>query len=255
MSLRSQRTAVTLAVTCLVLSSLAWAGEVKPPVNAGEAWRVYDASGKEVSRLVLGGIDVKTGQLSYTTVDLATGTAAPAAHALPWEVRDVIKTEVAKGDHADRGVFLDRAQMNFQTLETVKAADLGGAPAAQAGAPGGKPGAPAAGGKPAGPGAEGAAAPPGAPAAGGKGGPGGPAAPAAEGPGAGAPPGGPSAGGKGGPGAPGGEAAVGAEGGAASEEGGEGGGKGLPLPLLGGAVAAVVLIVVIVLALKKKKAA
>ena len=103
MSLRSQRTAVTLAVTCLVLSSLAWAGEVKPPVNAGEAWRVYDASGKEVSRLVLGGIDVKTGQLSYTTVDLATGTAAPAAHALPWEVRDVIKRmNEAKGSEEFR---------------------------------------------------------------------------------------------------------------------------------------------------------
>lgn len=251
MSLRSQRTAVMLAVTCLVLSSLAWAGEVKPPVKAGEAWRVYDASGKEVSRLVLGGIDAKTGQLSYTTVDLATGTAAPAAHALPWEVRDVIKTEVAKGDHADRGVFLDRAQMNFQTLETVKAADLGGAPAAQAGAPGGKPGAPAPGGKggpggPAAPAAEGpgAGAPPGGPAAGGEGGPG-----------AGAPPGGPSAGGKGGPGAPGGEAAAGAEGGAASEEGGEGGGKGLPLALIAGVVGAIVVVVVIALALKKKKAA
>ncbi|MCE5215982.1 hypothetical protein LLH03_03020, partial [bacterium] len=189
MSLRSQRTAVMLAVTCLILSSLAWAGEVKPPVNAGEAWRVYDASGKEVSRLVLGGMDAKTGQLSYTTVDLATGTPAPAAHALPWEMRDVIKAEVAKGDHADRGVFLDRAQMNFQTLETVKASDLGAAPAAQAGAPGGKPGAPAPGGKggPGAPAAEGpgAGAPPGAPAAGGEGGP---AGPAAEGPGAGAPP-------------------------------------------------------------------
>lgn len=267
---------------CLLGLGSAAAHAEKPlvPVNAGQAWRVYDASNKEIGRLVLEQQDPKTGLIQYSTVDPATGTAGAPKSALPWELRDVISAEIAKGDHAVGGYYLDRAHMNFSPTVTIKAADLpkpaaaaqgaaGGAPAEEGAAPGpegakaappkgrakGKAKAEGAGPAPGGPGAE-TAAP----------GPGGEAAPPpaeGEGPGAGPGPGGPSEGaapppekGKGkakgaGPGGPGGEAAPGEE--APAEEGG-GAGK-LPLIPIAGGVGALVVIVLVVMILKKRKSA
>jgi hypothetical protein len=264
---------------CLLGLGVAATHAEKPlvPVNAGQAWRVYDASDKEVGRLVLEQQDPKTGLIQYSTVDPATGTAGAPQKALPWELRDVISAEIAKGDHAVGGYYLDRARMNFSPTVTIKAADLpkpaaaaqgaaGGAPAAEGAAPGpegakaappkgkgrGKAKAEGAGPGPGGPAAETAAPGPagepapapekGGPAAGpGPAGPGGEAAPPpAKGKAKGA-----------GPGGPGGEPAPGE--GAPADEGGAAG--KLPLIPIAGGVGALIVIVLVVTIVKKRKSA
>lgn len=255
----------------LLALGLALAHAEKPlvPVNAGQAWRVYDASNKEVGRLVLGQQDPKTGLIQYNTVDPATGTAGTPQKALPWELRDVITAEIAKGDHAVGGYYLDRVNMNFSPTITIKAADLPKPPAAAEGAAAGTPSA-----EGAAPGPEGAkAAPPkgkgkgkgkGAapgPAAGAQpsaAGPAGEAAPAPEkgGPGAGPGPVGPA--GEAAPSPAKGKAKGAGPGGEPGEQAPaeEGGGAGkLPLIPIAGGVAALVVIVLVVMMLKKRKSA
>lgn len=209
---------VTVAV-CLIAASVIPAGvasaqEKEIVLRPGEVWRVYDAQGAEVGRLtvddVVEGVDV----VQYHTTDLASGQDSEKASATLAQVRAAIAAEIAKGEKANRGYFMDRDHINFAAAGTLLAADL--APAeAEGEAP-----APAPAPSPAPSPAEGPPAP-GVPAA--------PAGPPGADEGPGAPPGPP----------------------AAPAEEGEGEDKGLPLlPIL--VVIAVVLAVVIVVVVKKK---
>lgn len=247
--------------------------DAKLRLLAGETWRVFDASGSEVARLVIESVDVEAGQASFslpqpeeiprTIMDRDGDTSQTSVThfartedvtAVPInQVKNAIRKLAQSGDRVARGVFVDANNSQFSASEKYDSSDLELPKGAKVpkviseqapaegekegeGAPpaGGMPGA----GGPSGPGegapAAGGPPPPGMPGEEGPGGPQGPPTAPAEGAGPGVQP-------------PGGAAAEATE----AEEGG-----GPPLiPIIVGVVVVAAIVVGVIMIRKKKAAA
>lgn len=123
-SLPATAVALCLIAASVIPAGVAFAQEKEIVLRPGEVWRVYDAQGTEVARItvddVVEGVDVA----QYHTTDLASGQDSEKLSGTMAQARAAIGAEIARGEKANRGYFLDSDHINFAVAGRVMAEDL-----------------------------------------------------------------------------------------------------------------------------------